>query len=124
MGVNNTEPRQRYIQLNAEAERKRVVAVIWSGGEAIRQKAESSCQKSEVRRGEWSEERLIAHLFGSLQKIEKEEECSDIEMGEKPGGSKSQILIEREGVAIERIEMTLEDLHRAHKTGQNWIPMR
>jgi hypothetical protein len=38
MGVNITEPRQTYIQSNAEAEAKPVVAVVWRGGEAIRQK--------------------------------------------------------------------------------------
>jgi hypothetical protein len=38
---------------------------------------------------------LFAHLFGSHQKIEKEEECSDIEKREEPGGSKSQTLIDR-----------------------------
>jgi hypothetical protein len=38
MGVKTTELRQIYIQLNVELEAKQVVAVLWRGGEAIRQK--------------------------------------------------------------------------------------
>jgi hypothetical protein len=40
---------------------------------------------------------LVSHLSGSLQDIEKEEESSHIAKREEPGGSKSQIPIERGG---------------------------
>jgi hypothetical protein len=63
---------------------------------------------------------LVLHLFGSLQNIEKEEECSDIEKREGSGSSKSQTPIEKEAVAIER---TADDLRRAQEKGQNWISM-
>jgi hypothetical protein len=59
--------------------------------------------------------------LGRLQKIEKEEELSDIEKRDGSGGSKSQTSIERERVAIER---TAKDLRVAHKNGQNWVPIR
>jgi hypothetical protein len=59
-----------------------------------------------------------------LQKIEKEEECSDIEKREGFGGSKSQTPMAREALVIKRIERTAEDLGRTDKTGQNWISMR
>jgi hypothetical protein len=81
-------------------------------------------KKPEGRRGDWAEERLVAHLLGGLQRIEKEEECSDIENREEPGSSKSQTSLEREGVAIERIERTAKDLGMAHKKGQKWIWIR
>jgi hypothetical protein len=69
MGVNITEPRQTYIQSNAEAEAKPMVAVAWSSREA--------------RRSNWEEERLVSHLVGGFQNIEKEGKCSDIEKREK-----------------------------------------
>jgi hypothetical protein len=63
----------------------------------------------------------MPHLLGGLQSIEnQEEECSDIEKREGPGGSKSQTPIEREGVAIERIERRAKNFRIAHKKGQNW----
>jgi hypothetical protein len=62
--------------------------------------------------------------LGVLQTIESEEECSDIEKREGSGDSKSQTFIDREGMAIERIEWTAEDLRMAHKNGQDWIWMR
>jgi hypothetical protein len=57
-----------------------------------------------------------------LQKIEREEECSDIEKREGSGSWKSQTPIERGG--MEGIERTAEDLRMAHKKGQNWISIR
>jgi hypothetical protein len=60
----------------------------------------------------------------SLQKIEKEEELSDIEKREGSGGPESEAPIDREGVVIERIERTAKDLRIAHKQGQNWISRR
>jgi hypothetical protein len=83
MGVHITEPRQTYIQSNAESEAKPAVVVAWSGGEARRQK----------RRLEGKA--VVPHVLGGLQKTEKEEECSDIEKREEPGDSKSQRLIGR-----------------------------
>jgi hypothetical protein len=58
--------------------------------------------------------------LGGLQKIEKEEEFSDIEKREGSGRSESEAPIERESVAIER---TAKDLRMARKRGQNWISM-
>jgi hypothetical protein len=62
--------------------------------------------------------------LGGPQKIAKEEVCSDIEKREGSGDSTSQTPIDREGMAIERIERTAEDLRMARKNGQNWISMR
>jgi hypothetical protein len=83
MGIYITEPRQAYIRSNAAAEAKPVVAVVWRGGEARRQKAES-------RRGDWEEEWFVPYLLGGVQKNENKEEFSDIEKGEGSGGSKNQ----------------------------------
>jgi hypothetical protein len=58
-------------------------------------------------------------LFGGVLTIEKEEECSDVEKREGPGDSKSQTPTEKEGVAIERIERTAEDLRTAQKKGED-----
>jgi hypothetical protein len=69
------------------------------------------------------EERFAPHPFGGLQNIEKEEECSHIEKREGSGDSKSQTPIDREGVAIERIERTAKDLRMAQQKGQNWMSM-
>jgi hypothetical protein len=66
----------------------------------------------------------VPHLFGGVQNIEKEEECTDTEKREGSGDSKSQTPIDREGMAIERIERTAEDLRMAHNNGQNWMSMR
>jgi hypothetical protein len=38
MGVNITDPRQKYIQSNAALDRKPVIVVVLRDGEAIRQK--------------------------------------------------------------------------------------
>jgi hypothetical protein len=57
----------------------------------------------------------VPHLSGGLQNIENEEEFSDIENREGSGGSKSQRPVERDGLAIERMEETAEDLRMAHK---------
>jgi hypothetical protein len=62
--------------------------------------------------------------LGGFQTIENEQEWSDIQKREGPGGPKSQAAIEREGLAIERIERTTEDPDMAHKNGQNWISVR
>jgi hypothetical protein len=62
--------------------------------------------------------------LGSLQNIENEEECSDIENRKGSGDSKSERPTEMEAVGIETIERTVEDLHRDHTKGQNWISMR
>jgi hypothetical protein len=59
------------------------------------------------------------HIYWGLHNIEKQEEFSDIEKTAGSGGSKSQTPIERERMAIERIEGTAEDLRMAHKKGQN-----
>jgi hypothetical protein len=40
---------------------------------------------------------MVPHLLGCLQKIEKEEECSDIEKREGLGHSKSETPIKRGG---------------------------
>jgi hypothetical protein len=52
--------------------------------------------------------------LGDLQKIEKDEECSDIDNREGSGGWKGEKPIEKERVAIDRIEMRVNDLRRAH----------
>jgi hypothetical protein len=62
--------------------------------------------------------------LGRLQNTEKEEEFSDIEKTEGPGGWKSQRPTDEEVLAIEVIDRTTEDPCRAHKKGQNWIWMR
>jgi hypothetical protein len=62
--------------------------------------------------------------LGALQKIEKEEEYSDIECREESGCSKSETLIDGQAVVTERIERTAEDLGRAHNKGQDGISMR
>jgi hypothetical protein len=59
------------------------------------------------------------HLLGGFQKIENEEELSEIEKRDGSGSSKSQTLIERDELAIERIEKAAKDLCMAHKKGQN-----
>jgi hypothetical protein len=38
MGITIFEPRQTYIQSNAEPEEKLLIAVVWMDGEAIRKK--------------------------------------------------------------------------------------
>jgi hypothetical protein len=81
-------------------------------------------ERPEDRRVVCEEERFAPHLFGGPQDIEKEEERSHIENKEGSGDSKSQTPIDREGVAIERIERTAKDLRMAHKKGQGWIWMR
>jgi hypothetical protein len=47
-----------------------------------------------------------------------------MEKREGSGGSKSETPVKREGVAIERIGRTAEDLRMARQMGQNWISMR
>jgi hypothetical protein len=74
-------------------------------------------------RGDWKEEWLVPHSLGGRQKIAKEEGGPDIEKREGSGSSKSHTPIEK-GMAIERIERTTEDLRKANKKGQNWIPIR
>jgi hypothetical protein len=91
---------------------KPVVLVVWRGGEAIWQKAQ--LERRAVR----------ATFSGGVPKREKEGERSDIEKREGSGDSKSQTPIEKERVAIERIERAPEELRVAHKKGQNWISMR
>jgi hypothetical protein len=59
--------------------------------------------RPESRKGDWEEERLVPHLSGGPKRIEKDEDCSDIETREGPGDSKSQKPVEREDVTIERI---------------------
>jgi hypothetical protein len=83
--VNVTEPRQTYIRSNTDLEEKLAVVGLWRA------------EKPEGRRGGWKEERLVPHLLGGLQNIEKEEECSDIGKKEGSGDSKSQTPIERRG---------------------------
>jgi hypothetical protein len=83
MGVNVIEPRQTYIQSNAEPDAKPVVVVVSGGGEAIRQKGPSGGRV------------VDSHLLRGLQKIEKDEKCSDIENREGPSGSKSRKPTER-----------------------------
>jgi hypothetical protein len=67
MGVNITEPRETYIQSNAEPEANPAVRVVWRGGEARRQKGRLGGRK------------VGEDLLGGLHSIENEEECSDIE---------------------------------------------
>jgi hypothetical protein len=112
MGVNVTKPRQTCIRWNVEPEAKLVVVVTWMSGEARRQNRQLAGRA------------VGPHLLGVFQKTEKEEECSDIKKREGSGGSKSQIPLEREAMAIERIERTGEDHRRDHKAGQNRIRMR
>jgi hypothetical protein len=72
-------------QSNAEPEAKRVAVVVWSGGEAVRQK------------GRLGGRAVGPHLSGGPQKMEKEKECSDIEKREGSGSLKSPKTIERGG---------------------------
>jgi hypothetical protein len=59
----------------------------------------------------------VPHVLGGLQKTEKDEEYSDIKKREGFGNLKSQTPLDREGVAIERIEWTDKYLRMAHKNG-------
>jgi hypothetical protein len=61
--------------------------------------------------------------LGGLQNIDNQENLSDIKKREGSGGSKSQTPVEKEGMAIEKIEKTAEGLRIAHNKGQNWISM-
>jgi hypothetical protein len=109
--VNVTERRRTSIPSNVEPEAKAVVAVASRGGEARSQKRRL--------RG-----RNVGHdLLGVVQKKENDEKMLDVQKREESGGSKSQTPIERKVMAIGTIEKTAEDLHRARKTGQNWIWM-
>jgi hypothetical protein len=85
MGGNIIEPRQTCIQSNAEPDAKPAVAVVSGSGEAIRQKGRSGGRA------------VCSHLLRDLQKIGKEEGCSDIEKREEPSSSKSRKPLERGG---------------------------
>jgi hypothetical protein len=53
-----------------------------------------------------------------------QEETLDIQKRKGLGDLKSETLIEMKVVTIETIERTDDNVHRAQKTGQNWIGMR
>jgi hypothetical protein len=108
MRVNVTEPRQTPIPSNVELEAKPVVVVVARGGEARRQNPRLGGRK------------VGQHFLGVVQKNENEEEMLRSQKREASGSSKSEAPTEMKAAAIETIERTVEDLHRARKTGQNW----